>query len=159
MKIIRPCHHKVAEKVKSWLSIKKEALELREFIKHTKENVEGYYKTAYAISHVQVSENPKNFFVLGEALRDDGLVSVYGHWCIINLEIVAEEEPVWFTEACMSFPFRKEKPVARMKKVTVKYRVPFLWFTRPVTRKLAGLCAYIAQHESDHANGINIYGK
>lgn len=157
MNIIRPAHNIVATKVKSWRSIKKEALELREFMKDIDKKVEGHYKSAYAISHAQVSSNPKDFFVIDESHEE--LLKLFGSWCIINLKVVKSSEEIHWDEACMSFPFRKPKNTYRMNKVTVKYRVPFLWFTRPVKRKFDGLPAFICQHESDHANGKNIYGK
>lgn len=157
MQIIRPCHNIPAEQVKNWKEIKKEALELRKFIK--KPEVEGYYKAAYAISHAQVSNKPKNFFVLSEVTADRKLIKMFGSWCIINLKIVQFGDPVYWKEACMSFPFRIERRVDRMNKITVKYRVPFFFWSRPVVRKFEGLPAFICQHETEHGAGKNIYGK
>ena len=156
MKIVRPAHNKKAEKVKSWSQIKDMAQELREFTNDPKD-VEGHYKTAYAISHAQVSEEPLSFFCLNEKHPD--LIKLFGHWCIINPRITKTEEPVYWKEACMSFPYRKPTNVDRFNKVTVKYSVPFLWFTRPVTRHFIGLPSFICQHEIEHSMGTNIYGR
>lgn len=155
-RILRPAHNKVATKVSSWLSIKDEALELRDFT-NDPVDVEGHWKTAYAISHAQVSPEPFDFFCINEKHQD--IIKLFGSWCIINLRIVKTEEKVYWKEACMSFPYNKPKNVDRWEKITVKYRVPFLWFTRPVTRKFVGLPAFIAQHEAEHSAGKNIYGR
>ncbi len=157
MKILRPAHNFIAEKVKNWRQIKSEALELRKFIGMTQDVVEGHYKTAFAISHAQVSDKPLNFFVINEKHKD--LIKLFGSWCIINLRILKQEEPCYWKEACMSFPFNKPKNVDRYNKVTVRYSVPFLWFTIPQKRYFFGLPAFICQHENEHANGTNIYGK
>lgn len=157
MNIIRPAHNKVATKVKSWSQIKDEALELRNFIQNTEKVVEGYYKTAYAIAHAQVSDKPLDFFVLNESNKD--LIKQFGSWCIINLRIVKTAEPCWWKEACMSFPYNKPKNVDRFNKIKVKYRVPFFGFTRSVTRNFTGLPAFICQHEHEHSEGKNLYGR
>lgn len=156
MNIIRPAHNLVAQKVKSWKQIKEVALELRKFTNNPI-GVEGYYKTAYAISHAQVSNEPLNFFTINEEHKD--LIKLFGSWCIINLRIIKQEQAVYWKEACMSFPFREAKNTDRFNKVTVKYRVPFLWFTRPVKRHFIGLPAFICQHELEHSLGKNIYGR
>ncbi len=157
MHILRPAHNKVAKPVKSWKQIEDEALELRDFITSTEDKVEGTYKTAFAISHAQVSEDPYDFFVVNEDNKD--LIKLFGSWCIIGLRIVKTEQEVYWKEACMSFPFNKPKNVDRFNKITVKYSIPFLWFTRPVKRNFVGLPAFICQHETEHALGKNIYGK
>ena len=91
MQIIKPCHNKIATKVKSWRSIKKEAFELREFI--NAKGFKGNWDDAFAISHTQVSEEPKRFFVLNEIK-----IKRWGHWCIINLKIIKKSVPSIFPE-------------------------------------------------------------
>lgn len=157
MKILTPAHNLKAKPVKNWREIKKEALELRDFIK--KGEFEGYHSTAYAISQVQVSTDPKSYFVINEDLKDGEIRKAFGHWCIVNLKIIKVKDPVYFKEGCLSWPYREIKETARFNKITVKYQVPFLWFLIPRKRKLEGLCAFISAHENDHQNGRNIYGK
>jgi len=152
MKIIRPLTNIVSEKVKSWKEIRNEALELQEFLRA--KDFDGYWEDAYAISHVQVSTTPKKFFVL-----NDSMVKTFGHWCVINLKITRKSIPCTFPEGCMSFPFRKTKRVNRFNKIRVRYWVPvFDLFLIPKWKTLTGMSAFIAQHEYDHSNGINIYG-
>ena len=155
MKIILPNQNIPATKVRSWREIKKEAQELREFTNNP--DVEGFWKSAYAVSHAQVSDQPKDFFTINE--KHQYLIKEFGHWCIINLEIVSKKEEVYWKEGCMSFPYRKERNVDRFNKITVKYRIPFLGFTRSVTRSFVGLPAFICQHEKEHSEGKNIYGQ
>lgn len=154
MKII-PLHHQKAEKVKSWSSIKKEAQEILDMM--LEGDFTGHYQKAYAVSQAQVSDKPLSYFVLNNTYKD--LVKMFGHWCIINLKIKTKSQPVYWKEACMSFPWREPKNVDRFNIVKVKYRVPFLWFTRPMTKTFTGLSAFICQHEFEHSMGINIYGK
>jgi peptide deformylase len=154
MHIIKPLTNKVSEKVKSWSQIKKEALELKEFMDAKK--FEGQWKDAWAISHCQVSNEPKSFFVVNKKVEQK-----FGHWCIINLKIVKQTDPCLYPEACMSFMFRQPKKVKRFVKVTVTYSTPFLnLFLVPRRRKFNGdkdIEAFIVQHESDHSHGQNIY--
>ena len=158
MNIIRPAHNQVAKKVKSWSQIKEQATELRQFIGMTEGIVEGYYKTAYAISHAQVSPEPFDFFVVNEEKND--LIKLFGSWCIINPRIIKQEEEVYWKEACMSFPYYKERNVDRFNKITITYKIPFFkYFMRSVTKHFIGLPAFICQHEQEHANGTNIYGR
>lgn len=155
MNILRPAHGLLATRVKSWNEIKVEALELREFIKTTENNVEGYWKKAYAISHAQVSYRPKDFFVVNEWYTD--LIELFGTWCVINPKIIRSGEEVYWKEACMSFPHRQPTNVDRFNKIIIEYSIPFLWFTRTVRRKFIGLPAFICQHEIEHRDGKNIY--
>ena len=156
MKILIPAHNIVATKVKSWRDIKDEALELRKFT-NDPTDVEGSYKTAYAISHAQVCDQPKDFFTINEKHKE--IIKQFGSWCIINPRIIKKEEEVYWKEACMSFPYNKPKNVDRWNRITVRYWVPFLGFTRPVKRRFVGLPAFIIQHEMEHARGTNIYGR
>lgn len=158
MKIIQPAHNIPAEKVKNWREIKKEATEMVTFMKSG--NFNGYWKSAFALSQAQISNNPKNYFVLNDEVASGDLVKKFGHWCIMNPRIVQFGDPVYWKEACMSFPFRKERRVDRMNKVTAEYYIPFLGiFWRKTKRKFDGLPAFILQHEIEHATGQNIYKK
>lgn len=168
LKIVKPAHNKPAVNVKSWAQIKKEALDLREYIQYG--NFDGEYNKAYAISHAQIANEPLNFFVINESL--DGLDKKvpkkgrwgkmvkkdFGHWCIVNLKIIKKKHPVQFKDACMSFPFRKPKFIKRYRVVKVKYQIPFMGMLIPVWARLSGIPALIAQHEDEHAKGVNVYG-
>ena len=152
MQILKPLGNKISEKVKNWSQIKKEAWELKDFMDAKK--FEGNWRNAWAISHCQVSTEPKSFFVVNKRA-----VKKFGHWCIINAMIVKRSEPCTFPEGCMSFMFRNEKRVDRFAKITVWYWTPFLnWFLIPRRRRFKDLEAFIVQHETDHAAGKNIYG-
>lgn len=151
MNFVKPLKSKKSERVKSWSKIKEEALELKNFIDAKK--FEGAWGDAWAISHCQVSENPKSFFVVNKKK-----IKEFGHWCIINARIVKSSESVTFKEGCMSFLWRKEKAVNRFANITVRYSTPFLGFLMPRRRTFKNLNAFIFQHEIDHAEGINIYG-
>ena len=151
--IRKPLGNEISQKVKSWKQIKKQAWALKEFIDAKK--FEGNWEDAYAISHTQVCAEPFNFFVLNKSKEKK-----FGHWCIINLKIVKKSEESIFPEGCMSFMFREMKKVDRWAHITVTYWTPFLnLFLIPHRRKFKNIDAFICQHEHDHSQGINIYGK
>lgn len=158
LKIIQPAHNKPASKVKNWDEIKADATELRRIIR--KGGFSGHYDDAFAISHAQVSNKPMNFFVINEDTNKGVIRKVFGSWCIINLKMIKFGKPVSVKEGCMSWPFRKPKKVNRMAEIKAKYKVPF-WFGTLIskTKTLTDLPAFIAQHETEHAAGQNIYGK
>jgi len=152
MKILKPLSNKISEKVQRWSEIKEEALELKAFL--DAKEFEGNWKDAFAISHTQVSESPKVFFVVNKKK-----IRTFGHWCVINARIVKKEQPCTFSEGCMSFMYRSEKEVDRFAKITVTYQTPlFNLFLIPRRRTFKEIDAFIVQHEVDHAAGINIYG-
>ena len=156
MKIIQPAHSKKATLVKDWNEIKEDAKELRDFINNGK--FDGHYDKAFAISHAQVSENPKHFFVVNKEYE-----KLFGTWCVINQSLAPKKgmnacrEPGDYEEACMSFPFRKPKKVERFYKIRVKYYKPSLFGLVAKIKDLEGLAALIVQHESGHNSGRNIY--
>jgi peptide deformylase len=151
MQIIKPLDNRISTKVKNWGEIKEEASELMEVMKN--KQFDGYWDDAFAISHTQVSKEPKRFFVINEKLIDE-----FGSWCIVNLEILKKYEKCLYPEACMSFPYRKEKSVERYAKIKVRYFVPFLnMFLIPKWKTFKNLNAFICQHEYDHSCGKNIY--
>lgn len=152
MHLILPLHHKIAEPVKNWREVKKEALEMVKFI--DAKNFKGYWEDAYAISHAQVSNNPKKMFVLNAKKEKR-----WGGRIIINLKIRKSSDPSIFPEGCMSFMFRQMKRVERFAHIDVTYWTPFMnLFLIPHWKHFKNIDAFIAQHENDHANGINIYG-
>ena len=161
MNIIRPAHNLPATKVKGWKEIKDQALALRDYV--LKGEFGGMYSRAYAISHAQVSDQPKWFFVINEELEDeDGkkLVKKIGSWCVVNAEILESDTAVEWKEACMSFPHRKPKTTDRFLKIKVRYQIPVLGglFLMWRTRRFEKLIAFIFQHEQEHSRGTNIYG-
>lgn len=161
MKIIRPYHHIPVTKVENWPEIKDQALELREFIKTAKA---GHYERAYALSHAYVSKEPKDFFVINENIpnadRGDFLKKGFGHWCIINAKIIKKDVPVPFPDGCFFFQYRKPKKIERFYYIVVEYYIPF-WFGKLLkkVKKLEGIPAFVVQHECEHAQGKNAYGK
>jgi len=156
MEILKPLGNEKSKKVKNWRQIKKEALELRDVIDHKR--FTGNWEDAYAVSHVQVSRQPKSFFVVNKRVRKS-----FGSWCIVNAKILKKEKQCIFPEGCMSFMYRTEKRVERHAKIRVFYWIPvFNLFLFPMLKTFDGnkgrIEAFIVQHEIDHANGINIYG-
>lgn len=152
MQILKPLGNQVAEKVKNWKEIRKDAQELKALINAG--DYDGHWRDAYAISHVQVSRQPKDFFVLNELKT-----KVFGSWCVVNLKIIKQSGPCTYPEGCMSFMFREMKRVDRFDKITVTYWTPFLdLFLIPHRKTFKDLDAFICQHEFDHAQGKNIYG-
>ncbi len=147
--------------MKSVKEIKSEMEDLRELVRHGK--FEGHYARAYAISHAQVSTTPKHFFVINEDIETeiDGkkytLKQLFGHWCIINAEILNRSMPIEWEDACMSFPWRKPKRIERYAMVKAAYWIPFLGTWRKKEKMFKGLPALILQHELEHALGKNIY--
>lgn len=151
MQILKPLGNKISEKVKSWSQIKKEAWELKDFLDAKK--FKGHWTDAFSISHCQVSNEPKCFFVVNKKK-----IKEFGHWCVINARIVKNEQPVTFSEGCMSFMYRKEANVERYAKITVTYQTPFLnLFLIPRRRVLKEIDAFIVQHEVQHFSGKSIY--
>lgn len=64
-------------------------------------------------------------------------------------------------EACMSFPYRKEKQVDRFRRITVTYQYPKTSLLgkvtlEEVTEVVEGLKSQMFQHECEHAQGKNI---
>ncbi len=150
MKIITP-HKKVAAKVSSYKEIALEADEMRELVNGSFQ--QGLWKSAFAISHAQVSEKPKRFFVVHQDLKK----AFNGYDVIINPRIVDAAEKEVFKEACMSYPFRSEKKMHRYFKVFLAFKARSIFGLKSVNVMLEGIPAQVAQHEIDHANGRCIY--
>lgn len=153
MKIILPPHNKIASPVKSYWSIRKEVKELSKLAGST---FTGKWKDAASLAHSQVSDEPMNFFVVNPRMK--GYVTQIP-FVVLNPKIIAYlGEKKKNKEACMSFP---NNPIMKMKRHTrlaVSFEVPFLlFFKRKVQKEIDGFEAMIFQHETDHANGKNIY--
>jgi peptide deformylase len=168
MKIIK-IHYKISKPVSKYKEIKKEALELKDFIVNGK--FEGLYNKAFAIAHAQVSENPMAFFVVSPEVVAE---KMFESQVIINPEVV-EASNIMETvnpsngntinvsnifemkDACMSFAFRTPKLVKRFNKIKVKYQIKGFWGLKTIERELEGIASQIFQHETDHINGKNVY--
>lgn len=174
MEIIKS-HYAISKPVRNYAEIRKEAEALKKFIDNPR--LKGYYNKAYAICHCQVSETPYAFFVVADDVIVEGLLK---HKVIINPEIIEtpatmrvklkdkkgkvvsdKEVPnkMIFREACLSFPFRKEKSVERYFEVKVRYQVPILFGLKlkTIEEYKQKVIAHIFQHEIDHINGRNIF--
>ena len=152
MRIIIPPHNIKASPVASWSEIKNEAKELMGFL--DARSFEGKWKDAFAISHAQVSEKPKTFFVLNK-----NVAPIFNKArIIINAKIISGENKVKNKEGCMGYPFEKAKLVKRYFNITAEFFVPGL-FGRLQRKEIAleDLPAFIVQHEVDHAEGKDIY--
>jgi len=151
MKIIIPPHKKISTVVKNLKEIRQDALDMIELIEKN-DFKEGVWKQAYALSHSQVSENPKTFFVINKT--DPQIKKNFRKKIIINPVILEKAEEVFNKEACMSMPYRKSAKVKRYRKIKVIYYVPG-WFGR-LKKKVetcVGLKAFIFSHEIEHFNG------
>lgn len=153
MNIILPPHNKKALPVKSYWSIRKEVKELLSLAGST---FTGKWKDAASLSHSQVSEEPKNFFVVNPRMK--GYVKQIP-LVVLNPKIIAYlGEKKKNKEACMSFPNQPIIKMKRYQKLDVSFDVPFLFFFKKKVRKeIDGFEALIFQHETDHSNGKNIY--
>ena len=152
MKIIFPPHNKKSDTVRSWSEIKNDAKKMTEMIRGD-EFGNRLWKQAFAISHTQVSQTPKRFFVINRTiprLRDGFRWDV-----IINPTITKKEFLVSSKEGCMSNPYKGVQKITRSKFIEVKYQTKFLFgILRWRFDKLSELDAFIFQHEIDHMNGI-----
>ena len=136
-------------------------------------NFEGLHKEAAAIAANQTDSRldgdkdcqapsvALNYFVLDKSLK--GL----GSHIIINPKIVSKEltSICDSKEACMSYPYKREKRVDRYLAIRVEYqiikRVWYLGFMRTLVterRKMGGMPAIVFQHEVQHlTDGKTIY--
>lgn len=108
----------------------------------------GKNKSAYAIAHAQIHEDPLAFFVLKE-----GVV-------IINPVITRHTQAkVMRKEGCFSFPDREWITVERYNKCEVEFQTigEDGKLTEVLHDQLNGVYAEIFQHEVDHLAGRNIY--
>lgn len=151
MKLIIPPHKKLSTPVKDYQEIRQDAQKMIELIEKNSFK-EGIWKQAYALSHSQVSSDPKTFFVVN---RTESYVKKhFKSKIIINPEIIEKSEEVFNREACMSMPYRKTEKVMRHNKIKVIYYVPG-WFgrLRKKVETCLGLKAFIFSHEIEHFNG------
>ena len=177
MKLIK-LGYEPSKKVKRYSDIKKDVELMLPFV--DKEH-EGQYTQAYAVSHCQVSEHPFAFFVVNTGLVKNDKIKLkqmlFPHRVIINPEIIDEQETLDVElpgrdgkkevvkmkntyspdEACMSFPHRAPKHTKRYYKIKVRYQIPGLLGLKTIKEECDGLKAHIFQHETDHANGKNIF--
>lgn len=168
MKIIPP-HRNKSLPVSAYSSIEpfvKGMLELVDRNDHS-----GLWKEALALHHSQVDPYPYDFFVLNSKMAEH----FNGHRVIINPEIISEEDPVRFQEACMSWPFRNVINTKRSNKLKVRFCVPRTLFGIPVFTgylsghftqalldvelELTGIPAFVFQHEYDHGQGLCVFDR
>lgn len=154
MKILPVLPKKQSVPVTSYEEIKADAEAMMELIDAGK--FPGKHPEAFALSHVQVCEEPKRFFVVHQALVDK---NVFKSRVIINPKILEKANKETVKEACMSFPFRDQVTHHRWTKLKVQYAVPGVAFDNLVEREVEGLAAVIFQHEIDHFNARTIYTK
>jgi peptide deformylase len=154
MNIIRPPHHIMSQQVRSWKDIKDDAREMIALAAGTFK--EGNYEHCFALSHSQVSDHPKTFFVVN--LENEEMKKLFSSAVIVNPCIVDAKDEIKHKEACMSRPHRQPSWRLRWNKITVKYWIPktvfgitFLW---PQKETCEGLKAFLFQHEMEHFEGI-----
>jgi peptide deformylase len=168
MQII-PIHYKVSERVRRYSQIEQDAEEMKKML--DRRGFHGHHNAGYALAHAQVSENPFSFFVVDQALIEDGS---YKERVIINPKILKAPYHIdakmldgslgkkpnakEYAEGCLSFPYRRQKRLNRFDRIKVAYRVKSrFWGLKRRTRWLDGLASQVFQHEFDHCNGQNIF--
>jgi len=158
MKII-PLKSVKAHPVKSWSEIKKDAAEMAAMLKAG--NFSGMWKEGLALSHCQVNnEDPKDFFVLHDDIKE----AFDGFTVFANAMIIEADDLVPFKEACLSYGHRPQINTKRYHHLVIEADVhnPLKIFGSGFSRRtfqLNGIAAFIAQHEIDHAKGIDIFHK
>lgn len=156
MKLIIPPHHKIAVPVKNYREIKKDA---EEMVKLVDSPFTGYWKSALAISHAQVSENPKTFF----AVNIKYALYYKLPRIVINPKIIRGWDEKIVKEACMGFQKENMVKVKRFTKVEVEYLKPTLLGLKPMKAIFDKpedlIIVQCFQHEIQHFEGKNIYNK
>jgi peptide deformylase len=146
MDIILPPHRKTSQPVTEVSKALMDVINDMKFTLKQQKFVNG--RKGYAIAHSQVSQEPYRVFVVSPGLMK--------HEIIINPKILEKDEKMTHLEGCLSFPFRPNKNVSRYRTLTVQYQDENMkvWHSA-----LENIPAFIFQHEIDHMNGIDIYGK
>lgn len=103
-------------------------------------------RSAYAIAHCQVSENPLRLFV--------SQPEIYPITIFINPKIVEKSKPCKRKEGCLSFPFKEEIIVERFKTIKVEFQTLSMTLNKATLR---GKIAQVFQHELEHFEGKTIY--
>lgn len=109
----------------------------------------GLKKFAFALAHCQVTDqDPLRFFV-----------NYFGD-IVINPVITKRlDKPYREKEGCMSFAHLKDITVARNHLIEVNYFTLQFGMMLAQVQQFSGLNARVFQHEIDHFNGVNIYGR
>ena len=152
MDIIIPPHHKIAVPVKNYKEIRKDA-EL--MVKLVDGRFKGHWKSALAISHAQVSENPKTFF----ALNIKYALYFKLPRIVINPKIIRGWDEKIVKEGCMDFQKEKAVKIKRFNKVEVEYLKPTFFGLKPMRGEFEDIMAWMFQHELLHFEGKNIYDR
>lgn len=157
MKLV-PLSGKVSSPVTKWSEIKEEALALVQFMEEMNGKFEGEHPKAYCLAHCQVNQdNPYRFFVADkEFVKKE---KFFKHQVVINPKIISTTgEQFYITEACMSYPFKKEKKMHRHMFLSVEYEIPtVLGHLRKVKVDVKWPVSQIFQHEIQHMDGSSIY--
>ena len=125
--------------------VKKDAVELARLCKLPK----GLKTYAFALAHCQITDqDPLRFFV-----------NFYGD-IIINPVITKRlDKPYREKEGCMSFAELPDITVLRNHLIEVEYFILDMGMMIKTNQVLRDLNARIFQHEIDHFDGKNIYGR
>lgn len=155
MKIILPPHHNPATPVTIVdKALQDDILDMCEML--LTQDFNGMH--GIALAHPQVSNDPKQVFVMIEpgTMAEAGAVKPKLK-IILNPRIIAKAGLFNPWEACLSFPDRKKgKPVSlRYKRLTVEFYDPKM---ERHEEEVDGLVAQVFQHEIEHFEGKNIYG-
>jgi len=161
-----PIHYDVSLPVSNWQAIIEEATEMARIMDKREIQYEnGRFHTGFcwALHHMQVSNNPFNFFVLSSLVPDD-VMKELGSRFIVNPKIdkTMVETVQKLREGCVSFPNKSETKVSRAWVIDVSFQIPDAKAKgglKSVKKQVAGIVAQIFQHECDHAEGKNIYYK
>lgn len=156
MKILNKLPNKNSQPVEDWSEVKDDARDMMELIDSG--DFVGDFDDAAAISHVQVSEDPKRLFVVHKELEDE-----FDSRVIINPKILEGDIYVKHREGCMSYPTRGTRKIRRYKWVKAKYEIPEFKLTKlgsrlkTVEKNLYDLPSFVLQHELDHMNNQTLW--
>lgn len=114
---------------------------LRDVLRHSKTSAVGLAANQVGID--------RKVFIIAIPDISNGHKVIWAE-AFINPEIVSLEDPILFTEGCLSFPDQTVETL-RYNKVIIKDDL------EPAGRSYNGLAAVVVQHENDHVNGITMY--
>ena len=150
--IIFPHPKSVAESVTSWKEVEADALFMVRRIQND-EYANRLWPKAYAMAHTQVSNTPKNFFVVNRT--SEKIKKLFKYDIIVNPKILGGSMSFTeYPEGCMSDPYSGVVKKKRFVKVNVEYFVKG-WFGRlkKKTETVEDFKAFVFQHEIDHLQG------
>ena len=127
-----------------------------------RDTLKNFYMPSQVIVNARILEIPEKLSVnkpVRKVVKKNGVMTP-------EITIVPSEEKnlIGVPEACMSFPNRTSKTMARYYRIKVRYQYPskwfgLFWYLKTKTEWVEGLKAHVFQHEIEHAEGKNMFYK